>query len=313
MEKHLEKWQSKINEIVLGAGDLSVKIGGQNALPFIYEEGVIPNFPKVAIEISDVAPEHWPAPLKREWQDVFNDPVKWAVKCQDLGAEFLCIRLTGAHPEGKNKSAEEVAKTVKNIADSIEIPIIVLGCESTQKNTEVLPTVSASIKGKNALVGMATKDNYKTIAISALADGHSIIAETPLDINLAKQLNILIADTGFSTEKIVMHQTTGALGYGYEYCYTIMERTRLAGLSGDKMMSMPMINFVGVECWKLKESITTNEEMPSWGDFEKRGIFWEICCGSGYLESGADIVVVYHPESLKTLKKIISDLSKKTL
>lgn len=312
MDKYFEKWQSRISEVTVGAPPRkTVKVGGEGALPFLYEEGAIPNAPKVALEIFDAAPENWPTPLKKCWEDVYNDPVLWAKKCEEFGAEMLCVRLTGAHPEGKNREAKEVADTVAKIASATSLPMIVVGCGVMQKDLEVLPAVSSSLKGTNALLGIATKEIYKTLVACASADGHSLISEAPLDINLAKQLNILITDSGFPSDRLVLHQTTGALGYGYEYCYTIMERTRLAGLSGDKMMSMPMINFVGLECWKLKEAITPNEDAPHWGEFDERGVIWEVTTASGYLQGGADILVVYHPESLKAIKRTVSELSQK--
>lgn len=312
MEKYFEKWTSAINEITLGAppSDI-VKIGGAAALPFVKGEGYQGNPSALAMEISDIPPTDWPEPLAEIWRTVWNDPVAWAKKAETVGADMVLLRLSGANPENLDRSADDAARIARAVSDAVEIPVVVIGCEVLAKDLEIMPAVSHALAGRNALIGIATKDNYKTLSAAALADGHALIAEAPIDINLAKQLNILISDAGFPVEKIVVHQTTGALGYGYEYCYTIMERTRIAGLSGDAMLAAPMINFVGAECWKLKEAVTRDAEAPGWGAFQKRGIIWEASCAAAYLEAGADILVMYHPAALSAVRQIASRLSGK--
>jgi len=255
LEKATEKWASKVSEVTIGATDKEggtrssvIKVGGATTLPFLHFEGVIPNPPAIAMEVWDMEPPDWPAVLKKPFGDVLGDPVEWAKKCvNEYRANFLCLRLASTSPDTKNSSPEEATRTVKRVLGAVSVPLMIIGCNQAEKDTEIIPPVSEAAKGENCLVGIAVQANYKTITAACQSGGHSIIAESPIDINLAKQLNILISDMGFPLERIVMHPATGALGYGLEYTYSIMERSRLAALQGDRMMSMPMVNFVGQE------------------------------------------------------------------
>jgi len=314
MEKVLEKWTNRINEVVIGATEEQggtrtkiVKVGGETTLPFLHFEGEIPYPPAVALEVWDIPPEEW-AFILEYLKDVVNDPLSWAKKVEEWGADLLCFRLASAHPEKSDTSPEVCVDKVKKILETVSLPLIILGCGQPDKDAEILLKVSEVTKGENCLLGMATKDNYKTVVAAATYGGHSIIAEAPLDINLEKQLNILITDLGFPAERIVVHPTTGGLGYGFEYCYSIMERARIAGLQGDKMMAMPIINFIAQETWKHKETKVSENETPQWGVLNMRGVAWETTCAVGYLQSGADILVLAHPHSLSNVKKVITEL-----
>jgi acetyl-CoA decarbonylase/synthase complex subunit delta len=129
-----------------------------------------------------------------------------------------------------------------------------------------------------------------------------------MDVNLAKQLNILITDMGLPADRILMDPTTGALGYGIEYGYSVMERLRLAALQGDAMTQLPMLVNPGFEAWKTKESKVGDGMPDAWGDWEQRAITWETLTSVTLLESGADILVLRHPESLKRVHQAINDL-----
>ncbi|MEW6040138.1 MAG: acetyl-CoA decarbonylase/synthase complex subunit delta [Elusimicrobiota bacterium] len=309
MERVIEKWTTKIFTLEIGSKK-TVKVGGEATLPFLHFEGEMPNRPVVALEVWDKNPEEWPL-ISQEYKDFTGDVVAWAKKTEEWGADLLCLKLISCHPDTENRDANYAAETVKKIISAVGVPLVVIGCGHPEKDQEILPAAADATKGEKILIGMATKDNYKTITASALSAGHSIIAESPLDINLAKQLNILISDMGMPLERIVMHHSTGGLGYGFEYCYSIMERCRLAGLQGDKIMATPIINMIAQETWKTKEAKASLEEQPVWGDLRKRAIAWEIACASGYLQAGAEILVLAHFESIKTVKQIISDLMKK--
>lgn len=318
MEKIVEKWSTAIYEVTIGAtqedgGSRSkrIKVGNQMALPFLDYEGPIPNPPAVAIEVWDMNPgEEWPY-FSQEFKDIVDDPIKWIKAAEQCNPDLICFRLASCHPDRLNTSPEGVTKIITQIKNSTSLPLIIIGCGHIEKDIDVLTAASNALKGEQVLLGMAVKDNYRTIAATALANGHSVIAESPLDINLAKQLNILISDAGLPLNRIVMHPTTGGLGYGFEYCYTIMERSRIAGLQGDKVMATPIINMVSQETWKLKEAKATIEEQPNWGELSYRSKAWEIATSVGYLQSGADIVVVAHPETVTVVKKIISTLMQK--
>ncbi|MFA5778536.1 MAG: acetyl-CoA decarbonylase/synthase complex subunit delta [Elusimicrobiota bacterium] len=311
----IEKWPGRTYELTIGAtkeegGSRSkkVKLGGTSTLPFLFFEGTIPNPPAIAMEVWDVEPTDWPDVLKNEYGDVLTDPATWAKKCEEFGCDLICLRLKSADPDLKNSSADEITKTVKNVLSATTLPLIIVGCGNNEKDSSIIMSISEAAKGENCLLGVATKENYKTFTAAALSGGHSIIAETPLDINLEKQLNILITDMGFSSDRLVIHPSTGGLGYGFEYCYTIIERTRLAALSGDKMMSQPIITFVGQETWKAKECKSDETEKPEWGPLKERGVLWETTTSVGYIQAGSDIVVVNHPTTVKEIKNYIQKL-----
>jgi acetyl-CoA decarbonylase/synthase complex subunit delta len=317
MDKVIEKWVSKINELTIGAtkeegGTRSkkVKVGGESTVPFLFSEGEMPNPPAIALEVWDTPPEEW-IYLTDSLKDVINDPILWLKRAEAVNPDLICFRLASCHPDIKNNSADYAGELIRKILNNTSLPLIIIGCGHSEKDADILLSAAEASKGEKVLLGMATKDNYKTITATAISCGHNIIAESPLDINLAKQLNILISDMGLPLERIVMHPTTGGLGYGFEYCYTIMERTRLAGLQGDKIMATPIINMVAQETWKTKEAKATDQEQPSWGTLDKRALAWEISCATGYLQSGSNILVVAHPESVRILKRTIAKLMQK--
>lgn len=319
MEQVIEKWPGKVYELTIGAtkeegGTRSkkVKIGGSNALPFLSFESTSPGSPPViAMEVWDVEPAEWPDILKNEYGDVLKNPAQWAKKCEEFGADLIYLRLESANPDGKNASSSDVAKSVKDVISATSLPLIITGCGSNEKDSSIVMDISQTAKGENCLIGLAVKENYKTFTAAVQAGGHSLIAETPLDINLEKQLNILITDAGFGIDRIVIHPSTGGLGYGFEYCYTIIERTRLAALANDKMMSQPIITFIGQETRKAKECKADETEKPEWGPLEQRGILWEVVTAAGYVQSGCDILVMSHPAAVKEIKSYINKLTTK--
>ena len=307
MQLAQEKWSGQIHTVTIGATKAeggtrakAIKVGGETSLPFLFNEGTIPNKPVIAHEIWDTAPLDWPDELTKTFGSVLKDPVAWAQKCvKEFKAQILCLKLQGAHPDFGNKSPEEVAKTVGLILKSVDVPLIIVGSGDDTKDNLILPAACEAAKGERCLVGSAVQDNYKTIAAAVLADGHSIIAESPIDINIAKQLNILISDMGLPLEKIVIDPTIGALGYGLEYAYSIMERARLAALSGDKTVASPFICFIGQEAWRAKEAKVTEA---------KQGIIWETITATALIQSGADLLVMRHPLAIEKLNKYIENL-----
>jgi len=299
-----EKYSGSINTLEIGrSGRGPVKIGGQTMLPFLFEEGQMPHPPVVALEVLDCEPADWPEPLNKAWGDSLKDPVKWAQRCvSEFGAKILCVRMQSIHPDWGGRASDEAVAALKAIAQAVRVPLVVTGCGDDDKDNEALPKASQALKGENCLFGIATQDNYKTLTATCLADGHSIIAESPIDINIAKQLNILITDMGFDAKKIVMHPTTTSLGYGMEYVYSIMERARLAAFIGDKMLSMPLALFVGQEVWKVKEA----KELG-----ERQGVNWELATSVAMLQAGADLLIVRHPETARLATKYIDMIMRK--
>jgi len=301
-----EKWPGVISTVIIGAkkeagGTRSdiIKIGGQNTMPLLFKEGAIPHKPKIAFEISDIPPIDFDEELTAAYGEVINDPLAWAETCvNQYKAELLCLRMQGTHPDFGNKTPQSAAKFISTLLSKVGVPLIIMGSGDETKDNLIMPACSEAASKERCLIGCAAQDNYKTFTASVLADGHSIIAESPIDINIAKQLNILISDMGLSLERIVINPTIGALGYGLEYAYSIMERARLAALSGDKTLASPFICFVGQEAWKTKEAKTSPEQ----------GIIWETLTATSLIQSGADLLVMRHPKAIEKVNKYIEDL-----
>jgi acetyl-CoA decarbonylase/synthase complex subunit delta len=294
----LEKWPGIISTVTIGAKK-EISIGGQNTLPLLFKEGAIPNKPRIAFEIWDIPPQDWPEELISVYGKAINDPFAWAEKCvNEYQAQLLCVKMQGTHPDFGNKGADEAAKFIAALLSKVKIPLIIIGSGDDAKDNLIMPDCAQAAKGERCLIGCAVQDNYKTLVAAALADGHSIIAESPIDINIAKQLNILISDMGLNLERIVINPTIGALGYGLEYAYSIMERARLAALSGDKTLAMPFICFVGQEAWRAKEAKAGAEQ----------GIIWEVITATSLIQSGADLLVMRHPKAAQEVNRYIERL-----
>jgi len=312
----MEKSSQKISEVYLGATkdnlgsrDAVVSVGGQTAMPFLFKEGSFPNKPRIAIEIWDTAPLDWPKQLLDVYGPHVQDSLEWAEICvKKYKAQLICLRLQGAHPDFGNKTADEEAKLVSSLLKKTGVPLIISGCGDDSKDNFVLPACSDAAKGERCLIGEAVQDNYKTLTAAVLADGHNIIAQSPIDINIAKQLNILISDMGLPLDRIVINPTIGALGYGMEYAYSIMERARLAAFAGDKLMASPFICFVAQEAWRAKESRASSGEFPQWGPELERGVAWEVLTAVALLAAGADILVMRHPAAIEKVNKYIEEL-----
>ena len=284
-------------------------IGGASALPFLAFEGTFPNKPAVAFEIMDIAPTDWPDTLQKAVGGVSANPVQWAKFCQQNGADIVALRLMGTHPDQKNKSAEEAAKTAAEVAAAIDIPLLILGSGHVEKDSQVLQAAAAATRGKNCAIGKAVEENYKTIAAAAMANDHKLIAMSQLDVNLAKQLNILLTQMGFDKERIIMDPMSSALGYGLEYTYSVMERIRLAALlQNDAMMQTPVVCDIGANVWKVKETMAPDAEVPEWGGLADRALAWESITASAMITAGADMLIMRHPGAAAKAKEMIAEL-----
>ncbi|MCB8816367.1 acetyl-CoA decarbonylase/synthase complex subunit delta [Desulfosporosinus shakirovi] len=313
-----EKYSSKVGEVVLGATaeqggtrTSTITVGGDSALPFLHFEGETKNRPVIAMEVTDVVPA-WNEMIMNQIGDVINDPAAWAKKCvDDFGADLIYLKLNGADPEGENRSPEDCARIVKDVLAAVGVPLIVEGCDDSEKNNEIMAVIAEAATGENLLIGIAEQDNYKSIAAAAMVHKHTLIARSPLDINICKQLNILINEMGLPLNKIVIDPTVAGLGFGIEYVYSIMERARLGALANDKMLSMPIICTVGYEANRCKEAYASNEEFPGWGDLADRSVLWEAVTASGVLQVGASILVMRNPAAVSVVKKNIADMTGK--
>ncbi len=303
-----QPYSGKIGEVVLGSGGGALRVGGEEAYPFHIFEGAMPNPPKIAMEVWDYDPSgEWPAAAVAPFKDVISSPEAWAKKCVDqYGADMIVLQLKSTDPNGQDRASKEAAQVAKKVADAVNVPLVVWGTANNQKDEEVLKMVAELCDGKNVALAPVEEGNHKGIGASALGYGHTVIASSPIDVNLAKQLNILLGNLGVKSEKLVIDPTTGGLGYGLEYSYSVMERIRMAALTQeDDKLQIPMISNVGNEIWKCKEAGLGIEEAPTLGDPEKRPILMETVAAVCYLLSGSNVVILRHPESVRLIRSFI--------
>lgn len=317
-ELQTESWTGEVRQVTIGATEAeggtrtrTVTIGGENAMPFLDFEGQHPNTPAIAIEIRDRCPDDWSEILLEEWGDAVNKPADWAKSAEAKGADLILLRLSLEDADGNPTTPANAVESVRSVLEASGLPLIVFGPGQVEADNELLVAVADAFSGEKLLLGICEDKNYRTIVASAMANGHLVNARTAMDVNLAKQLNILINDMGMPLDQIIMDPTTGALGYGFEYGYSVMERLRLAALQGDSMTQMPMLVTPGEECWKAKEAKVGTGVPEEWGDWRERGISWETITAVMLIESGANIVVLRHPESLNRTRIAIEDLANK--
>ena len=303
-------YSGKINAVTLGTGDKAMVIGGQNVLPFYTFDGQIENAPKIGMEISDAAAD-WTAPGLVDFYAGCETMAQRAVKAAALeGVDFIALNFESADPNGANRSVADCVQDAKAVAEAIDLPLVVLGCKNLEKDGELLAKIAEALQGKNALLMSAKNENYKNIGASvALAYGQKVGAETSDDINLAKQLNIMLKGLTVNPANIVMDIGTAAVGYGYEYAASTFDRIRLAALQqGDADLQMPILAAVSLDSWSVKESTASEEDEPAWGNAEERAINMEVSTAAADLVGGADAVILRHPASVATVKKFITEL-----
>ncbi|MBO7184196.1 MAG: acetyl-CoA decarbonylase/synthase complex subunit delta [Oscillospiraceae bacterium] len=303
-------YSGKINAVTLGTGDNAIVIGGQNVLPFYTFDAPIENAPKIGIEVSDLANE-WTVDSLKEFYAGCTTMADYAKKAESVeGVDFICLNFVGADPNGANRSVADCVADAKAVADCVTKPIVVMGCKNLEKDGELLAAIAEALAGKNVLIMSAKNENYKTVGASvALANGQKVGAETADDINLAKQLNIMMKGLNVNPASIVMDIGTAAVGYGYEYAASTFDRIRLAALAqGDADLQMPILAAVCNDTWGVKESTASVEDEPAWGCREERAISMEVATAAADLTGGADAVVLRHPASVATIKKFITEL-----
>ena len=303
-------YTGRVNAVTLGTGDKAIVIGGQNVLPFYTFDGAIEHAPKIGMEISDTA-HNWTAPGLREFYAGCETMAQYAVRAAALeGVDFLALNFESADPNGNNRSVADCVADAEAVAEATDLPLVILGCKNLEKDGELFAKIAEALQGKNVLIMSAKNDNYKTVGASvALAYGQKVGAETADDINLAKQLNIMLKGLTVKPETIVMDIGTAAVGYGYEYAASTFDRIRLAALQqGDADLQMPILAAVSLDTWGVKESTASEEDEPAWGCPEERAIHMEVSTAAVDLTGGADAVVLRHPKSVATVKKFITEL-----
>jgi acetyl-CoA decarbonylase/synthase complex subunit delta len=312
-----EKWTGSVREVTIGATaeqggtrTRTLTVGGETALPYLFHEGTIPNPPALAIEIHDRKPDDWSPLLYDTWGEAMEDPADWAKAAEAAGADLIYLKLSLTTADGEPNTPENAVAVVKKVLEATGLPIAVIGPGQAELDNELIVPVAEAAKGERLLMGICEEKNYRTCVAAALANDHLVQSKTPMDVNLSKQMIILIHDMGLPLERILMDPTTGALGYGIEYGYSVMERLRLAALQGDSMTQQPMIVTPGEETWKVKESKVGEGVPETWGDWAKRAREWEAITASTLIHSGADLVVLRHPDSLQRVRSMVEVLSK---
>ena len=299
-------YSGKINAVTLGTGDKAVVIGGQNVMPFYTFDAPIENAPKIGVEISDLA-DSWTAPALKEFYAGCTTMVDYAKKAETMpGVDFLCLHFESADPNGANRSVAECVADAKAVADAVSMPIVVMGCKNMEKDGELFSKIAEALQGKNILVMSAKNEDYKTVGASVvLAYGQKVGAETADD----KQLNIMLKGLSIAPENIVMNVGTAAVGYGFEYVASTLDRIRMAALAqSDDDLQMPIVSPVSPDAWSVKESTASEEDEPAWGCREERGIEMEVSTAAANLIGGADAVIMRHPAAIATIKKFITEL-----
>ena len=310
-----DTWSGAVQEVTIGATadeggtrTSTVTVGGEKTLPFMHFEAETPHRPVIALEIKDHRPEDWSPLLHDTWGEVMDDPGKWAKAAEEAGADLILLTLSLNDKDGNPNTPEAVVAATKAALEGTGLPLMVFGPGQAGMDNELLVPVADASQGERVVLGICEDKNYRTIAAAAMANDHLVNARAPMDVNLSKQLNILIKDSGLPSERVLMDPTTGALGYGIEYGYSVMERLRLAALRGDAMTQSPMVVVVGHETWKTKEAKVGQDVPVTWGEWLERSITWETVTAVTLIEAGADILVLRHPESLKRVRAVIDNL-----
>jgi acetyl-CoA decarbonylase/synthase complex subunit delta len=310
-----EKWSGSVREVTLGATreqggtrTRTLTVGGETALPHHAFEGSFPHPPALAIEVHDRKPTDWSPLLLQAWGTAMDDPAAWAKAAEQAGAEMIFLTLSATLADGKANTAANARAIVRKVLEATGLPLAVIGPGQAEIDNELIVAAAEEGKGERLLIGTCEDKNYRTIVAGALANDHVVQSKTPMDVNLSKQLVILIHDMGLPLERIIMDPTTGALGYGIEYGYSVMERLRLAALQGDSMTQQPLLVTPGEEGWKVKEAKVGEGVPAAWGDWNRRALNWEALTANALIYSGADIIVLRHPETLRRLRGVVDAL-----
>ncbi len=310
-EAKTQAFSSSIGTVTVGTGEKAVKLGGVNVLPFYSFDAPIENAPKIGVEITDAGLAAFPQKGLQEFYAGCTTPAEMAKRAGSMyGVSFICLHLEGADPNGENKSTEDCVAIAKSVAEATDLPLVIMGCKNIEKDSELFTKISEALQGKNILVLSAREEDYKTVGASAaLAYGQKVGAESAVDINLAKQLNVLMTQLGVAPSSIVMNAGSAAAGYGYEYVASTLDRIRAAALAqSDDQLQMPIMTPVSTEAWGVKEAIMAEADMPEWGDAEERGIEMEITTAAACLTGGSDAVIMRHPAAIKAVADMIAAL-----
>ena len=307
-----QSYTGRIRTISIG-GDKGFKVGGETAFPFHAFEGEMPNPPRIGFEVDDVYPAGWGEVLRQAiGDDVLGDPVAWARKAvEEFGADFVHLQLVGTDPNGENRGAEAAVEVARKVAGAVSVPLAVWGSGNAAKDSEVLKAVAQALEGRPSMIGPIVEANHKVLGAAIIGYRHTAIASTPIDINLAKQLNILLGNLGVPEDRILVDPTVGGIGYGLEYTYSVMERCRMAALvQEDEKLQYPLYCNMGGEVWKVKEARASAADAPDLGDPAARGVNMEAMTAASLLVAGADLLVLRHPGTARLIRTFMAEMAR---
>jgi acetyl-CoA decarbonylase/synthase complex subunit delta len=305
-----QKFNASIKEVVIGGGDKALTLGGENVFPLYSFDETIQNPPRVGLEFSDLGPDRSLPGIAAFYEGAESVAELAKRACEKSGASFVCLALEGADPNGQNKSIEDCVAICREAAGAATLPLVIQGCKNVEKDGKLFEKIAEALQGKNVLLLSAREENYKAVAVAAVqAYSQKAGAESAVDINLAKQLNVLISQLGVQPGNTVMNLGSAAAGYGFEYVASTMDRVKLAALAqNDAMLQMPIVTPVGSEAWSVKEAIVSEEDFPDWGPVEQRGIDMEIVTAAADIASGSNAVILRHPVSVAIISKLVAEL-----
>lgn len=310
-EPKKQVYTNTIATIEFGKDSQVVEFGGQNVWPLYAFDGALKNPPRVGIEVSDLGASNWDDSLKEYYADCDSIAAMVTKAAQTEGAEFVYLVFNGSDPNGEDRSIAECAALAKEVADSCPLPLSIAGSGNIDKDAELFIAIAEALQGTKALFLSAKEENYKAIGTGvALAWGQIIAAESSVDINLAKQLSLLLDQLGVPASSIAMNIGTAAAGYGFEYVASTMERIKSAALAqNDAALQAPIVTPVGEDAWNTKEALASEADFPAWGPSEERGINMEIVTAAASLAAGSDAVILRHPKAVSTIAAFIGELT----
>jgi len=297
MQEQMSKFEIKQPVRTVEFNNLT--IGSDSSFHFLRENNNNSK-PIYALELDIFNKDEMPEAVKREFAEDIKNPVELIKKAQTLPCDILGLKFNIGEDNNNIPLAKDL---LKKLLPDITKPLMIIGVNNSDIDSELLPEL-ISVLDRESIIAFAEEKTYKSIVPSVIKGNHLLSIRTPIDINLAKEMNILTTDMGLSPDKILVDTDMGGLGYGLEYGYSIMERIKLAGFDGDKMLNMPIIAFVGEETFKTKET-KSDEFSQSWGNLNQRAIMFEIAAASAITAAGANVVVVKHPQTIKTMKGLV--------
>ena len=309
----IETYPNKIAEVKLGATrseggtrGKSLTIGGEVSPAFYTFERPITHKPVITLDVFDMAIPLSKA-VKMHVKDVVGDPAAWAkLAVEKFGADMVTVHLISIDPLLKDATPKDAVKTVEKILQAVDVPLVIGGCGDPVKDADVFEAICDAFPGERFLISSVTRDmDVERCAKYIKKSGHAVLSFTPMDLNLARELNRRLYDH-LGREDIVMDLTTAALGYGLDYAFTNMERARIGGLRGDAELAHPMSSGT-TNAWAAREAWL--KMSAEWEPRELRGPLWEVTTALTLLLTGVDLFMMMHPAAVKTLKDIINYLT----